>query len=122
MMMQLVGGRFGSHIPLDLIWQAVLGVTDQHQRGTMLDEAYLEYCAYLKSQLQDHLTSDTDRSYMVPGANGEVEVQVPASKAGNIEEANEYRFFLHRHWYLKMLSAPIISSPIIFTLFELPNS
>ena len=125
MMMQLVCFRHASHVPLDLIWQAILGVTDQHQRGTMPDKYYEEYCAYLKGQLADHLAAEshTDRvsSYTVrdgsmdgEGTSREVEVVVPSSKVGHIEEALEYRFFLHRHWSLfeAMSHSPYIASKL----------
>lgn len=48
MLMNLVWGRAGSNVPLDLVWQAILGVTDQYQRAHLSDEYYGEVCAHLR--------------------------------------------------------------------------
>ena len=48
MMMNLVWGRAGANVPLDLVWQAVLGVTDQYQRTHISSEYYEEVCANLR--------------------------------------------------------------------------
>ena len=48
MMMNLVWGRAGANVPLDLVWQAILGVTDQYQRTHISSEYYEEVCANLR--------------------------------------------------------------------------
>ena len=50
MLMQLVLNKLGrgNHIPLDLIWQSIIGVADQYNRGYVTNESYDEYCGYLK--------------------------------------------------------------------------
>ena len=48
MMMNLVWGRSGANVPLDLVWQAILGVTDQYQRAHITDEYYEELCHNLR--------------------------------------------------------------------------
>jgi hypothetical protein len=122
MMLNLVGGKFGNHVPLDLLWQAVLGVTDQHQRGTMSQNEYVEFCEHLKLKLSDHLLANRDHRYTVQnngdpnndGVASETTIVVPGSMAGNIEEGKEYRFFLHRHWSLfdAMSHSPYIASKL----------
>jgi len=39
LLLKLVGGR-SSHVALDVLWQAVLGVTDQHQRQRLPEAEY----------------------------------------------------------------------------------
>lgn len=36
------------HIPLDIMWQAILGITDQYTRGRSPEDIYDSYCDYLK--------------------------------------------------------------------------
>lgn len=48
MMLHLLGGKYGSHVPLDLLWQVILGVTDQFLRYRITEHAYEEYCWNLK--------------------------------------------------------------------------
>lgn len=47
MLMHLVG-HSGSHVPIESLWQAVLGVTDQFQRGNVPEISYNSYCDELK--------------------------------------------------------------------------
>ena len=42
MLLNFVRGRYGNHLPLDLIWQSVLGVTDQYIRSRITEEQYDE--------------------------------------------------------------------------------
>ena len=75
MMMNLVWGRSGANVPLDLVWQAILGVTDQYQRAHITDEYYEELCHNLRvSPLHFKATSlnqtspNTDKSsFLVDG-------------------------------------------------------
>lgn len=45
-----VAGRFGGngHVPLDITWQAILGLTDHYQRGRIPEHIYEHYCDLLK--------------------------------------------------------------------------
>jgi hypothetical protein len=43
MLMQLVAGRSGNQLPLESVWQAILGVTDQFQRGNINEYHYNTY-------------------------------------------------------------------------------
>ncbi len=148
MMMHLVAHRCGAHVPLEALWQAVLGVTDQFQRGNVLESHYQIYCDELKvrtslslhhlrrhceliiscshslsqHQLGEHLTTASDRvKYTVAagpsdGPAGETAeaVTVPGSEHGHIQEGQEYRFFLYRHWSLleAMQHSPYIAAKL----------
>jgi hypothetical protein len=46
-LLEFVQNSYGSHLPLELVWQAVLGATDQYLRGRLLEEEYKEACAFL---------------------------------------------------------------------------
>jgi hypothetical protein len=96
MMMNLMAGRWGNDISLDIIWQAILGVTDQYQRARITEEAYLEYCASLKLQLAQHLASASDRVRYTVG-EGDEAVVARGAKTGHIEEGPEFRFMLYRY-------------------------
>ncbi len=110
-MLKLVSGRTGSHIALDLIWQAVLGVTDQHQRQRLPEDEYDAYCEQLHLALADHLSSEKGK-YTV--GEGEFEVVVPGAQMGHIESGKEFRFFLFRHWALfdAMCFSPYVAAKL----------
>lgn len=112
MMMNLVWGRTGTQVPLDMIWQAILGVTDQYQRTHISDEYYFEVCAHLRALLGEHLTTASDRvRYTVVEGDDET-TTVSGLEAGHIQEIHEFRFFLYRHWSLfdAMYHSPYIAS------------
>eukprot|EP01038_Epipyxis_sp_PR26KG_P005061 gene5061-7065_t len=115
MLMQLVLNKLGrgNHIPLDLIWQSIIGVADQYNRGNVTNESYDEYCGYLKDQLANHLLSSADRVRYTVG-EGDQEVVVPGAYYGHIEEGPDYRFFMYRHWSLfeSMSHSPYIASKL----------
>lgn len=138
MLLYLVLGM-SAHIPLDIMWQAILGVTDQHIRGNLDEEAYAMCCADMKIQLSNHLLSAAGRvKYTVSGEVAAVaggaavttegggavatadagrqhqDIVVPGAETGHIEEGAEYRFFLHRHWplYDAMFHSPYIASKL----------
>ncbi len=48
MLMHLVNGHCGSHVPIESLWQAVLGVTDQFHRGNIPESNYDVYCDELR--------------------------------------------------------------------------
>ena len=95
MLLELASGKSSF---LDTIWQAILGVTDQHERQRLDEDQYEEICDNLHLQLANYLSSRNERRYTV-GEEGK-EVVVPGAQTGHIEEANDYRFFLYRHWSL----------------------
>ncbi len=130
-LLPFVRKQFSSHghVPLDVMWQAILGLTDQYQRGHITEAEYEGLCHSLKIELGEHLVSAADRvrytavdydvmenaaSAQQPSTNtvntnnGEAvptvpsvsAIQVGGAQTGNIEETAEYRFFLHRHWSL----------------------
>lgn len=35
-------------MPLDITWQAILGITDQYKKGRLSEMQYEECCEYLK--------------------------------------------------------------------------
>lgn len=43
MLMELVAGRSGNQVPLEALWQAILGTTDQFQRGNISEDLYDMY-------------------------------------------------------------------------------
>ena len=65
MLMNLVWGRAGTNVPLDLVWQAILGVTDQYQRAHISDEYYGEVCAHLRVRTSG-LDWTTCNSFNIP--------------------------------------------------------
>ncbi len=111
LMLKLVGGRTGSHVALDLLWQAVLGVTDQYQRQRLSEADYESYCELLHLQLAEHLSSEHGR-YTV--GEGDLAVVVPGAHFGHIEEAPDFRFFLYRHWSLfdAMCYSPYVAAKL----------
>jgi hypothetical protein len=111
MMLKLVGGRTGSHVALDLIWQAILGVTDQHQRQRMAEEDYDGCCEMLHLQLADHLSSEKGKFTV---GEGDLAVVVPGAQTGHIEEGRDFRFFLYRHWSLfeAMCFSPYVAAKL----------
>lgn len=83
---------------LDTIWQAILGVTDQHERQRLDEEEYLKICDDLHLRLANYLSNKGERKYTVE-IQGD-SVVVPGAQTGHIEEGQDYRFFLYRHWSL----------------------
>lgn len=70
MLLPFVKARVGAHghMPLDITWQAILGMTDQFLKGRLSEDQYEACCQYLKIELGDHLISASDRvSYNVQG-------------------------------------------------------
>ena len=112
MIMNLVWGRNGSHVPLDLVWQAVLGTTDQYHRARIDHNTYTSICQYLTVLLGEHLTSAAERVRYVVGDGTEEEVVAQGAETGHIQEIQEFRFFMHRHWSLfdSMYHSPYIAS------------
>lgn len=112
MIMNLVWGRNGSHVPLDLVWQAVLGTTDQYHRARIDHGTYTSICQYLTVLLGEHLTSASERVRYVVGDGTEEEVVAQGAETGHIQEVQEFRFFMHRHWSLfdSMYHSPYIAS------------
>ena len=122
-----LGGN--GHIPLDVMWQGILGLTDQYNRGRIAEDDYDALCHQLKVELGEHLVSASDRvRYTVDNNTGDVNltpatnqgtnaensntnatsnnganagIAVQGCQYGHIEESSEYRFFLYRHWSLK---------------------
>ena len=113
MLLRLVKVYNQAHVPLDLIWQAVLGVTDQHQRQRISEEAYDMHCRSLRAELVDHLALTAERGKYVVG-EGDMEVVVPGAQTGHIEEGPEFRFFLYRHWPLfdAMCFSPYVAAKL----------
>ena len=112
MIMNLVWGRNGSHVPLDLVWQAVMGTTDQYHRARIDHNTYTSICQYLTVLLGEHLTSAAERVRYVVGDGTEEEVVAQGAETGHIQEIQEFRFFMHRHWSLfdSMYHSPYIAS------------
>jgi len=61
MMLSLVYGRHGTILPLDILWQAILGLTDQHLRNRVTEESYDIYYKYLREELLDHFIDGPKR-------------------------------------------------------------
>jgi cell division control protein 45 len=129
MLLPHIRGKFSTHghVPLDIIWQSIVGLTEHFQNGRIEEAVYDQYCSFLKMELGDHLTNAAERvRYSVydtsisnlaastennsnnnangTGTNGNVPtttvVQISGQQNGNIEESSEYRFYLYRHWSL----------------------
>ena len=111
MLLKLVHGRTGGQLAVDVIWQAILGVTDQLQRQRIPEDDYNEYCDELCVQLSDHLLSEKGK-YTV--GEGELKVVVPGAQTGHIEEGPEFRFFLFKHWSLfeSMCYSPYVAAKL----------
>jgi cell division control protein 45 len=115
MIMNLVCGR-SSSLPLDLVWYAILGVTDQYQKGNIGEDLYSNCNQQLEGVLGMHMDNALAYAkYTVP-ANPYVDavadqdantlprenkdVVVPGAECGNIVAGPDLRFFLYRHWPL----------------------
>lgn len=129
MLLPFVKTKFGAngHPPLDVMWQAILGITDQYQRGHISEDMYESFCFFLKNELGEHLVSAQDRSKYIatdlPETNDQNQtnnatnqpnnsVVVMGAQTGHIEEVAEYRFYLFRHWsiYEAMFHSVYIAS------------
>ena len=118
LLMIAMDGRTGGQVPLDLIWNAILGVTDQYLKGNIPEYFYLECCDQMKVWLwllslwlllfvlflqQTRLANHLD---MISGGDGssskgvlkagDQELYVPNAETGHIMEEKEFRFFLYR--------------------------
>lgn len=62
-LLPFVRKQFSSHghVPLDVMWQAILGLTDHYQRGHLSEAEYEGLCHSLKIELGEHLISASDR-------------------------------------------------------------
>lgn len=72
MLLPYVKARIGAHghMPLDITWQAILGITDQFLKGRLPEDQYEACCHHLKMELGEHLVSAADRvSYSVQADN-----------------------------------------------------
>lgn len=99
MLSYLARGRFGSHIPIDVLWQSILGVTDQYLRYRLREDMYNECCSRIYEDLQFHMEAISGRSkYNV--SDGETGVVIPGSESGTIQSNMEFRFFMYHHWSL----------------------
>lgn len=120
LMLNLVLGRTGSHIQLDNLWQAILGITDLYHRQHLSEEHYNYFCNAIRMQLGEHLEHGGERGrYMVTDANiGEsgqaLQVSVQGAQTGHITEGPEFRFFLYRHWslYDSMCYSPYVAAKL----------
>ena len=108
LLLKLVSGQGNL---LDTIWQAILGVTDQHERQRLDEEQYNDICNELHGQLANYLSDKKDRKSYKVQINGD-DVVVPGAQTGHIEEGQDYRFFLYRHWSLfdSMCYSPYVSA------------
>lgn len=116
-MLPFVKARFGANgsTPVDTIWLAILGLTDQHLRGNVSEDYYSQCCAILKVELGEHLS--TANGQTVAHGLGEAAelLHVPGEAKGHVTETMDYRFFLYRHW---ALFDAISHSPTIATKFS----
>ncbi len=68
MMVGLLSEQLGStHLPVEVLWQAVLGVTYQYSAGHIPEPLYTEYCSFLKVWMDwsDSSSSDSGVLYFV---------------------------------------------------------
>eukprot|EP01035_Chromulina_nebulosa_P018949 gene18949-24757_t len=114
MLLNLVYIRYGSQLPLDLIWQAIIGMTDQYIKSHITELSYEEFCNFLREQL-DKQTPTTNKNKYIVRDNDTTDTIVPGSENGNISEGLEYRFFMYRHWslYDSMYYSPYIASKLL---------
>ena len=77
----------------DILWQAILGVTDHYLRSNIFDDLYESICGAIKNELTD----DTHRFKV---GEGDEEVLVPGAETGVVSAGLEYHFYLYRHWSL----------------------
>ncbi len=77
----------------DILWQAILGVTDHYLRWNISDDLYESICSAIKNELAD----DTHRFKV---GEGDEEILVPGAEAGVVSAGLEYHFYLYRHWSL----------------------
>lgn len=82
MMLSLVYGRHGTVLPLDIIWQAILGLTDQHLRNHVTEEWYERYCNYLRGELLDHFIDGPKR--LASSCQYSMRLIINVSAEGNI--------------------------------------
>lgn len=110
LLLKLVSGQGNL---LDTMWQCILGVTDQHERQRLDEEQYNDICTELHRELANYLSDKGERMYKVDNKDGTQEgMVVPGAQTGHIEEGQDYRFFLYRHWSLfeSMCYSPYVSA------------
>jgi cell division control protein 45 len=127
MLLPHIRAKFNSqgHVPLDVIWQAIIGLTDQFQHGRIAENYYDDYCHYVRTELSNHLTTAREKStYFMTNneasatnnANGTAiansVISLQGARTNHIDETSDYRFYLYRHWslYESMLHSSYIAS------------
>ncbi|CAM9275606.1 unnamed protein product [Discosporangium mesarthrocarpum] len=79
----------------DLLWLAIVGLTDQYIHQRVDQETYL----ILVDQLQQHVVAKNSKENMET-ASADGKTKVPVAVNGRIMYDMEMRFMLHRHWSL----------------------
>lgn len=97
LIMNLVLGRSGTQVPMDVLWQGAICAFTQLEQGNISLDVYNQICDQLRIILVDHTDSITMNSnYTI--TDGDSEFSIPNSETGNISEGFDFRLFLHRHW------------------------
>ncbi|CAM9308546.1 unnamed protein product, partial [Hapterophycus canaliculatus] len=79
----------------DLLWLAIVGLTDQYIHQRIDQEIY----HMIVAQLQQHVVAKNSKTSLeTSSADGKT--LVPVSELGRITCDMEFRFMLHRHWSL----------------------
>lgn len=79
----------------DVLWMAILGVTEQYQRSHISEELYESICQTIRSELPN----DSPSTWSVADGQGGL-VQVASAETGNVFADTDYRFFMYRHMSL----------------------
>ena len=93
----------------EFMWNAILGATDQFLRSNINEAQYNAICQAIGSEVTN---LQRDSRYKIGESSSEITVQ--GAETGRIEELNEYRFFMYRHWslYDSMYFSPYVASKL----------
>jgi len=78
----------------DLLWLAIVGLTDQYIHQRIDQDSYTEYVQVFQNHV---LTSNSDTTQEILTSEG---IRVPASEEGKILAEKDYELMLYRHWNL----------------------
>ena len=100
----------GVSVTSDLMWQAILGTTDQFLKANITEDLYNSICDAIKSEISN---LQGENKYRILNNEG-AEISVQASENGRVEDTMDYRFFLYRHWslYDSMYFSPYVASKL----------
>jgi cell division control protein 45 len=100
----------GVSVTPDLMWQAILGTTDQYLRSNISEDLYNVICDAITAEVAN---LGGENKFRVSDGEGS-DFSVQSSENGRVETTMDYRFFLYRHWslYEAMYYSPYVAAKL----------